>query len=75
MKTETREVMNQFASLPDRSPAWTSEKTTMTTPRIHTTTPLIFIKLYLVFRKTQVNTKTHGIAQQSSNMTLVIDVF
>lgn len=75
MKTETREVMNQFASLPDRSPAWTSEKTTMTTPRIHTTTPLIFIKLYLVFRKTQVNNKTHGIAQQSSNMTLVIDVF
>lgn len=38
-------------------------------------TPLIFINLYFVLRKTQVKTKTQGIAQQSSSMILVMDVF
>jgi hypothetical protein len=74
-KEEKEKLMNQLTPLPARSPAWTSEKTTMTTPTLQITTPLIFINLYFVFRKTQVKTKTQGMAQQSSSMTLVIDVF
>lgn len=61
--------------LPDRSPAWTSEKITITRPATHTITPAIFLNLYFVFKNIKVRSMTDGIDQQSSSITLVIDVY
>ena len=62
-------------NLPALSPACTSEKTTVARPAIQTTTPVIFLYLYFVFKKTHVRSITDGIDQQSSNITLVIAVY
>lgn len=53
----------------------TSEKITITRPAMQITTPTNFLNLYFVFKKNQVNNRTHGIDQQSSSMTLVMDVY
>lgn len=75
VSTYTQKIQGAISNQPARSPAWTSENTTRIRPAMQTTTPVIFMNLYFVFKKIHVRSMTHGMDQQSRSITLVSDVY